>query len=384
MTAAAEDSYRLLTPDAARLYRLAGLYAWPALDAAAAARAAGLAEAEAARLLEELADALLLEHTDSGRYRYRPAVRPCRAHRRRHRRHRRVLCGRDPHRRALSAPGGGRRPGCAPGELARPDHDLADRVRRPGHRRRRSRRRRAEPGPSGARAEEFRDWDTVVRLCQALWPLQLKAGHHDILLPALQAGARTADAHFPGSRTAGSLHAQLAHTLTELRRWDEAEPEALAAARDEQAAGHTRGHASAVEFLGLLRLRQWRFTEAYDCFEEASRILDGIGPTDEGAADLPRARALLERHRGRALRGLGRRDEARDRLERALRFFRDSTEAYNTARTLTDLAETHLDGAEFTAALSLVDAAIAALGQENAAYHLAHLQMLRERCVSGG
>lgn len=82
-----------------------------------------------------------------------------------------------------------------------------------------------------------------------------------------------------------------------MRRWDEAEPEALAAARDEQAAGHVRGHASAVEFLGLLRLWQWRFEEAYDCFEEAYGLLDGIGPDDEGATDLPRARALLERHR---------------------------------------------------------------------------------------
>jgi tetratricopeptide (TPR) repeat protein len=383
--AAAEDSYRLLSPDAARLYRLAGLYAWPALDAAAAARAADLAEAEAARLLEELADALLLEHTDSGRYRYRPAVR---AHAERsaaatdgiavcsaavtrtveHYLHLAVGAARAALPESWRVPAGtspisyGDR-GTAVAALAAETQNLVQAVRA---------------------AEEFRDWESVVRLCQALWPLQLKAGHHDVLLPALQAGARTADAHFPGSRTAGSLHAQLAHTLTELRRWDEAEPEALAAARDERAAGHTRGHASAVEFLGLLRLRQWRFTEAYDCFEEASRILDGIGRTDEGAADLPRARALLERHRGRALRGLGRRDEARERLERALRFFQDSGEAYNTARTLTDLAETHLDGAESTAALPLVDAAIAALGRENAAYHLAHLRMLRGRCVSVG
>jgi tetratricopeptide (TPR) repeat protein len=166
-----------------------------------------------------------------------------------------------------------------------------------------------------------------------------------------------------------------------LRRWDEAEPEALAAARDEQTAGHVRGHASAVEFLGLLRLRQWRFEEAYACFEEAYGILDGIGPDDEGAADLPRARALLERHRGRALRGLGRREEAVQRLERALRFFRDTGEAYNTARTLTDLAETHLDGGEPDTARPLIDEALAVLGRENAEYQVAWLRVLRERCV---
>jgi len=382
---AAEDSYRLLPPAAARLYRLAGLYAWPALDAAAAARAADLDEADAAGLLEELAAALLLDPTDVGRYRYRPAVR---AHAERtaaatdgiavcsaavtrtveHYLHLAVGAAQAALPESWRVPAGtspisyGDR-GTAVAALAAEAQNLVQAV---------------------CAAEEFSDWDTVVRLCQALWPLQLKAGHHDTLLPALQAGARTADAHFPGSRTAGSLHAQLAHTYTELRRWDEAEPEALAAARDEQAVGHTRGHASAVEFLGLLRLRQWRFTEAHDCFDEAYRILDGIGPADEGAADLPRARALLERHRGRALRGLGRREEARERLEQALRFFRASGEAYNTARTLTDLAETHLDDAEFTAALPLVDEAITSLGQENAGYHLTHLRRLRERCVSGG
>ncbi|MER5225009.1 tetratricopeptide repeat protein [Streptomyces flaveus] len=194
---------------------------------------------------------------------------------------------------------------------------------------------------------------------------------------------RVADEQVAGTREAGALHAQLAHTLTELRRWDEAEAEAVAAARDERSAGHVRGHASAVEFLGLLRLRQWRFQEAYDCFEESYAIYGRIGD-DEGAADLPRALALLDRHRGRALRGLQRRADARELLERALTFFRTSGEAYNTARTLTDLAETRLDAEEFGEALPLVDEAIAALGEEKAEYHLAHLRVLRERCVSQG
>lgn len=381
--AAAEDSYRGLTPAAARLYRLAGLQDWPALDAAAAARAADLDEAEAARLLEELADALLVERADTGRYRYRPAVRA----------HAEALAAAVDGIAACSAavarvvegyrdlavgaaraalPESWRVP-AAPSPVSYPDRGAAVAALT------------AEaPGLVQAvrAAEEFGDRDTVVLLCQALWPLQLKAGRHDVLLPALRIGARTADEHFPGTRTAGALHAQLAHTLTELRRWDEAEPEALAAADAERTAGHVRGHASAVEFLGLLRLRQWRFQEAYDCFEEAYDILDGIGPDDEGAADLPRARALLERHRGRALRGLGRRDEAVERLERALRFFRDSGEAYNAARTLTDLAETHLDGGATETALPLIDEALAALARENAGYHVAWLRVLRERCVS--
>ncbi|MDO0938024.1 tetratricopeptide repeat protein [Streptomyces sp. DG2A-72] len=379
--AAAADSYHLLTPEAARLYRLACLRDWPALDAAAAARAADVTDA--AELLDELTDALLLERTATGRYRYRPAVR---AHAERTAAAvdgiaacsaavARVIEGyRDLAVGAARAalPESWRVPdadspvsfpdrGSAVAALAAEAPNLVEAVRT---------------------ADDFGDRETVVLLCRSLWPLQLKAGHHEVLLPALRIGARSADAHFPGTRTAGSLHAQLAHTLTELRHWDEAEPEAFAAARDEQTAGHPRGHASAVEFLGLLRLRQWRFDDAYACFEEADTLLDAIGPTDEGAADLPRARALLQRHRGRALRGLGRRDEAVRRLERALRFFRDSGEAYNSARTLTDLAETRLDGDEFDAALPLIEEALAALEGENAAYHVAHLRGLRERCVT--
>ncbi|MFJ9381277.1 tetratricopeptide repeat protein [Streptomyces sp. NPDC101455] len=381
VTSAVEDSYRLLAPDAARLYRLTGLYDWPALDAAAAARAADIDEAEAARLLEELASALLIEPTDDGRYHYRPAVRAHAA---------RTAAAVDGIA-ACSAAVSRTVEGYLRLALAAAQAALPESWRVPSTPTPLSYENRgagvaalAAEAPNLVQAvhaaEEFGDGDMVVLLGQALWPLQLKAGHHDILLPALQAGVRTADAHFPGTRTAGALHAQLAHGLMELRRWDEAEPEALAAARDERAGGHVRGQASAVEFLGLLRLRQWRFDEAYTAFGEAYRILDGIGPADEGAADLPRARALLERHRGRALRGLGRQDEAVERLDRALAFFRASGEAYNTARTLTDLAETRLNGGEFTAARALIDEATAALRDEKAEQHLEYLRSLRERC----
>ncbi|MEG3626610.1 tetratricopeptide repeat protein [Streptomyces poriticola] len=380
---AADDSCRRLSAGAARLYRLAGVHPWPALDAVAAARAADIETSEAAAQLAELADALLVERSDGGRHHYRPAVRThaartaavtdgiaaCSAAVTRVIAHYRDLAV-GAARAAL--PESWRVP-AAETPVSFPDRGAAVAAL-------------VAEAPNLVQAvhaaEEFGDPDTVLLLCRALWPLQLKAGHHEVLLPALRAGARTAATHAPGTRTAGALHAQLAHTLTELRHWDEAETAARAAARDEQAAGHARGHASAVEFLGLLRLRQWRFDEAYACFEEAGRVLDAVGPADDGAADLPRARALLERHRGRALRGLGHRTEAVTRLQHALAFFRDRGEAYNTARTLTDLAGTHLDAGAADAALPLVDEALAALARENAAYHVAQLRTLRERCVS--
>ncbi|MGW2054356.1 tetratricopeptide repeat protein [Streptomyces sp. NPDC001840] len=385
--AAAESAYRELDPGAARIYRLMSLWEWPAIGPAVVAQVTGVTEAEAARSLEALADRQLLERTGTGRYRYRPVVRA----------HAEEAAGREDRIAACSAALTGTvewylRFAVRARLDALPQSwgigPLYDELK-------------GSPGPYGdtgealsaleaeldnlvqavRAADELGEPEWVSQLCQALWPLQLKAGHHDVILPALRVGARAADAHAPMSRMAGRMHSLLALDLVELWQFEEAGRELAAAARAEQESGHLRGHASAVESLGLLRLRQWRYQEAYDCFAEAGLILDGIGPGDEGEDDLPRARALLERHRGRALRGLARYAEARDLLETGLRFFR-AADPYNTARTLTDLAETWLDAGDPGAALPLIDEAMAMLDAEKAAHHLTHLRALRERCVS--
>ncbi|MFJ4096049.1 tetratricopeptide repeat protein [Kitasatospora sp. NPDC089913] len=383
--AVAEEAYRRLGPEAARIYRLGSLRPWSSLDAAVAAATAEVAEDAAGRVLAELAELRLLESTGDGRYRYRPAVRA----------HAEEAAARE---EGLA--------GCAAAVARAADWYLRFAVRAdyaalkerwhlgPLY---------AELGPGpyqdeGAAvaalvaeagnlveavlaAEEFGRFDTVCQTVEALWAVQLKAGCHDVLLPALRAGARTAGRHCPGTRTAGRMHIQLAFALMELRQDEEAEGELLAAAADEERAGHGRGRATAVESLGLLRLRQWRFGSALECFEEADGLLDRIGPADDGAADVPRARALLHRHRGRALRGLGRFDEAEQQLSVAREFFRESGERYNTARVLTDLAELHLDAADRAGALPLVDEAVALLGRENATVHLTYLAGLRARCL---
>ncbi|MFC5662959.1 tetratricopeptide repeat protein [Kitasatospora misakiensis] len=385
--AVAEEAYRRLGADAARIYRLASLRPWPSLNAAVVAATAEVPEAEAASALAELAELQLLETTGDGRYRYRPAVRA--------------------HAEEAAAREDGLA-GCAAAVTRAVDWYLRFAVRAdyaalkerwhlgPLY---------AELGPGpyedeGAAvaallaeagnlveavlaAEEFGRFDMVCQSVEALWAVQLKAGCHDALLPALRAGARTAGRHCPGTRTAGRMHTQLAFALMELRQDEEAERELLTAADDEARAGHARGRATAVESLGLLRLRQWLFRPALECFEEAAGLLDGIGPAEDGAADVPRARALLHRHRGRALRGLGRFDEAEQQLTTAREFFRASGERYNTARVLTDLAELHLDAADQAKALPLIEEAAALLSQENATIHLNYLAGLRAQCLPG-
>ncbi|MFI5755090.1 tetratricopeptide repeat protein [Streptomyces sp. NPDC051569] len=381
------QTYSELAPGPARVYRLMGLREWPAFGPAAVAHTTGMTAPEAAGCLGELVALQLLEETGTDRYRYRPAVR---AHAEEAAFREEGIAGcaaavtrtvwwylRFAVRARLAALPQSWGIGPLYDELAHTPSPY-------GNEGEALTALRAELGnlvQAIYAAEEFGLPDSVYQLCQALWPLQLKAGHHDELLPALRAGARVADACHRGTRMAGRMHSLLALDLVELRQYEEAESELTAAAEAEKLSGHLRGHASAVESLGLLRLRQWRFREAYACFDEASVILGGIGPGDEGERDLPRARALLERHRGRALRGLGRFAEAQERLETALSFFRSVAEAYNTARTLTDLAETYLDAGDPAAALPLIDEAMDALDKDKAAHHLIHLRGLRERCL---
>lgn len=385
---AAEATYRRLSPDEARVYRLASLRAWPALSPGPVAAAADVTVADAERLLASLAGRLLLEATADGRYRYRPAVRD----------HAETTAIREdglgacaeavtrtvdwfvrfairadfaalPERWHLGplydelGPGAYESQGAAVAALVAELGNLVEAV---------------------LAAEEFGRFDTACQGTQGLYAVQLKAGHHDALLPALRAGVRAAERNCPDTDMAGRMHTQLAMALTETLSYEEAAAELTAAAEAENRSGHLRGRATAVETLGLLRLRQWRFAEALECFEDGGRVLDGIGPADRGFNDLPRARALLERHRGRALRGLGRYEQARQRIDTALAFFRASgtDEPYNAARALTDLAEIRIAEADHAAALVLIDEAVPLLSGQNAAVHLDYLAGLRRRCLA--
>jgi tetratricopeptide (TPR) repeat protein/transcriptional regulator with XRE-family HTH domain len=68
-------SYRQLTPDAARMFRLLGIHPGPEITAAAAASLAAMAEAGARRLLRELARAQLIAEHVPGRYAFHDLLR---------------------------------------------------------------------------------------------------------------------------------------------------------------------------------------------------------------------------------------------------------------------------------------------------------------------
>ncbi|MEU3710760.1 tetratricopeptide repeat protein [Streptomyces catenulae] len=392
--AAAADAYRALPADAARLHRLLALHPWPAIGPAQAAATAEIGRPEAERLLGELVARGLLETRDGVRYHHRPLVRQ----------HAEALAAREDRPAGCSA-AVSRTVGWAL-RLAVP----ADRAALPERWHLGPLYDLLPPGPYAdpraalatldcelptlvaavLAAEAYGDHHSVWQLCEALWAVQLKAGRHEQVLPALRAGVRAARALAPGSdpvpgasgaqtRVRARMHTQLALALTELGadHFAEAEEELRQAARVSQLAGHRLGQATAVETLGLLRLRQWRYAEALDLFEEADAVLVTVEDGGEGSRDVPRARALLRRHRGRALRGLGRCDEATRWLEEALTYFR-AHDPYNTARALTDLAETRSEAGRPREALAHFEEAAGLLAEGGAGFQLMRLRELRE------
>ncbi|MEO3765370.1 tetratricopeptide repeat protein [Streptomyces sp. B5E4] len=401
VAALTESAYRALAADAARLYRLLALRDWPHVDARTAAWATQPAPApdpapspdrdpdtaQAAALLGLLADRGLLEPAGTERYRFRPAVR----------RHAELLARHEdgPHACAESLARVVRGYAGLAEDAAHQALPESWRVPAP-----------SRPGPPLGKAEalgilvgeaanvfeavqaaaDAGERAAAVRLARALWPLQLKAGRHAEAVPALRTALRLpapeSEPRATGLRDRAALRFQLAMSLMELGEHAEAETEFRAAAEDERTAGHIRGHASAVEALGLLRLRQWAGREALALFDRADTLYGTIAPGEEGHADLRRARPLLVRHRGRALRVDGRFEEAIALLRTAVGSFEEIGDDYNRARALTDLAETHVLAAAPAAALPLIDEAVALLDAQLAEHPLAYARSVRARCLT--
>lgn len=390
---ATDLSYRDLAPDAARLYRLLGLCPWPEISVGAAAAAADVPEDEARALLDGLAGVHLLEEVGEERYRFHDAVRR-HAGRRAHaedgrtgtaaavRRtvawYLRLAAGADarviPGRWHLG-PAYGRLPGqpadrapetarAALAELRRERENLAEAVRA---------------------AEEYGFDELAWQLCEATWGLHLRLGFHEQWVATHLRGvaaARRAAFESGDPRAEGRMRTQLAFAYMGLSRPSDAEDQLTAAAAADQRAAHRRGQATAVESLGLLCLRQWRYEDAERHFLQARSILSDIAPGEDGEADVPRALALLEHHIGRALRGRGDFAGSVARLRSALALFEalPQRDRYNEARVRTSLAETFLAAGDPAAARAPLDEALTVLEEEGALLHQADAAELRAGC----
>ncbi|WP_066933194.1 tetratricopeptide repeat protein [Streptomyces sp. NBRC 110611] len=392
--------YQGLRPPAARLYRLAAVWAWPSLSVGMAAKAVGVEEDEARLLLEELARVHLLEEIDEERYRYHDLVRE---------HARQLAAAEDRHtdlanavrrivgwllRRAAAAdfrvlPQRWRL-GRAYRELNGPtENGPTESGPEDGRAALAELRRERENLAAAVRAADHYGFDELVwQLCEAMWGLHLRLGFHEQWIETHLLGveaARRQAAEFGDPRAEGRMLVQLAFAYMGARR-AEAAGEALGqAVAAEERARHHRGQASAVEALGLLRLKMWDWDGAEPCFEEARRVLGRIGPGEEGAQDVPRALALLEHHIGRAQRGQRRHADAVRRLHGALARFRalDGGDLYNEGRVYMSLGETHLDAGEYELAQVCLDQAIATMRSVGAELQHADAAELRARCAGG-
>ncbi|MFH8616654.1 tetratricopeptide repeat protein [Streptomyces sp. NPDC017979] len=386
-------SYAELDPAAARLYRLAALWPWPAVTVPLAARAADVDEPTARALLDRLARLHLVEEVAEERYRYHDLVRD---------HARRKAEDVDGHRAVAAAVGRTVRHWL--GFAVAADHrviparwHLGPAYLRPA---------REEAAPGGARdalaalarerdnlaaavraADHWGLDDLVWQLCEATWAMHLRLGFHeqwvDTHLLGVAAARRAAEDGAGDPRAEGRVLVQLAFAHMGLGRQEDAEDDLAQALAAEERAGHHRGRATALEVTGLLRLRTWRWPEAEACFEAALGALADIRPGDDGEQDVPRASAILAHHVGRALRGQGRHAEAVRRLHTALAAFRDldARDRYNEGRVYMSLGETHLEADEPELARVCLDRAVDVMTQEGAALQLADAAYLRARCA---
>jgi tetratricopeptide (TPR) repeat protein len=390
---AQDVSYRELTPDCAAFYRALAVWPWPTVTVRCAAHAADVDEQRARELLEQLARAHLLTEVGEERYRFHDLGR---AHARE------LALAEDGHGRMAAA---ARRVAVAQLRFAaQADYRVMPlrwrlgpayrglelpEGRDPSDGRRALAELRAERENLAAvvRAAGHHGFDELVwQLCEAMWGLHLLLGFHaqwiDTHLLGVDAARRCA-AEFGDPRAVGRMLVQLAFGYMGAGQPVEAEEALQQAAAADRECGHHRGRASAVEALGLLRLKLWQHAEARRCFEEARDILGLIREGDDGWPDVPRATALLEHHIGRAEARQRHVTAAVTRLNDALARFRrlpGGGDAYNAGRVYMSLGEAHLDAGDTDLALVCLDQAVEAMETAGAGLQLADTTEQRARC----
>lgn len=331
--AAFDASSRELPDPVARAYRAVALIPGP--DFSAELAVAALDDEDGQELLDTLADASLLTESPHGRYRMHDLVR---------------LHAREQRRPDL--------PGGPEGVIARSidwylrEAVAADRIVLPGRWRlgplyaKESGAAPAYPGAAEAlewmdshipgllaavqAAHDYGLHPKAWQLCEALWGTLLNRKHYSAWLASHKLGLTSAQA-CADQRAEARMQIQLGAAYRSLRDLDAAVryfSRALLLARDED---DRLGEASAVEQLGVVRLRQGFYDEAITGFTKALKIHEEIRR--------PRGIALMNLNIGQALAGAGRREEAVGYLRTAAGQFDTLGESYHRARTLTALGE---------------------------------------------
>jgi tetratricopeptide (TPR) repeat protein len=357
-------SYRALPAEAARLYRLLGLWPGTEFGPGVAGAVAAVAPAKAADLLDSLVESSLLAEIADHRFKFHDLVR---------------LHARD---QAETEPLGERESAVARGvDWYLRAAVAADLVVLPG-RWRLGPYYRDPPVPpvrldGTAAAIEWLEAEldnllTVLRhaadhamyeigwqLCEALWGLFLLRKHYDVWLESHRIGLACARA-CGDQRAEARMHNQLGSAYRSLRRYDDAIVEFNLALDLERATGHRLGEGSALDQLGVVYLRLGRYDDAIEHFARSRTI------HQEG--NQPRGVALMNLNIGHALSDAGRHAEAVEHLRTAYRQAGEIPEPYHQARALTILGQTYIRSGQPQQAVAPLDQALTVLDELNATH----------------
>jgi tetratricopeptide (TPR) repeat protein len=310
-------SYRQLSPAAARVFRLAGLHPGPDLERYSAAALAGLPPGRAGQLLETLASAGLLQPADPGRYGLHDLLRG----------YARELVAADPdgdRRAALTRLFGYYLHAAAAAmDLAFP----AEQANHPPV--------PAAAAPAFTTAAQARSW--------------LDAERRSLVAAA---GQMTADG-WPDEAMA--LSAILFRYLDVGAHYPEASAIHRCARRAAEVAGDLVGEANALNRLGGVALRQRRYEQAADWYEQA------LARSQDTGDQLGQANSHTDLGFIKFLQGRG--QLAADHLERALALFRVVGDRAGEARALAHLGFADLRQGRYPQAVTHLRASLAVQAQ---------------------
>ncbi|MFI9388957.1 ATP-binding protein [Kutzneria sp. NPDC052558] len=355
-------SYRELSPQAARLYRLLSLHPGAMFGPGIVAACVGCSDAYAENLLDELVEASMVADHAEDRYRVHDLLR---LHAQRHAKHEDSETDRAGAVQAMV--------------LWYLDHAVAaDLVVTPLRTHYGDRYRRAEQPQRFHTASDGLDWleqelpnlttaarvafergwhELMWQLCEAMWGLFLHRSHYPEWIEIHELGVQSA-AVLGDPIIESRMLVQLAAAYLRLGQHDTAARWGVPALERAEAAGHWASEATARETLGAVAHGQGRLEDALGHYRRALSLSEEHGQTRGGV--------LLSTYLGYLLRDLNRFPEAVEHFHRARGLAASIGDLTSQAQALVGLGSTQARQGQFcdaiaglTEALSLLDYAAA-------------------------
>ncbi len=213
------------------------------------------------------------------------------------------------------------------------------------------------------------------QLCEAMWPLFLLHKHYRSWIESHEIGLAAARACADPRAEARMLTA-LGSAHLNLRDFPAAIDRYRQTLGLEPPGGHKLGEATSLEGLGVAEFANGRPPRALELFTRSRVLFEELGR--------PRGAALMGRRIGEALSALGRNEEAIDQFGAVLEFFVAHDERYLEARTLVGLAGAYARSGRLDEAAAALHRALAAAREagarhEEAGVHVALADLAERR-----